>query len=464
MQISGNQEKSAGFAYKILRIFTVIYPSEALTAFLLMLNIFLILTAYSILKPVRKALILTGKTPEIEAYLFGAMAIVLIFVIKLFSYLSTKVPRQLLITWVTLFFISNLVLFFVLHLLGTPIGTLSVIFYIWVGIYNVFLVAQFWGFANDIYTEEGGKRLFVLIMLGQNFGALVGAKMTSLLVKPGGPFSPYQLLLITGVILGICIVLTFIIHRREVKRTEHKETNRLTEKETGIKIREKPLPRGGGFRLVFKSRYLLFVALVILVLNYVNTTGEYIRSNVWVRAAEQATLNAEIEASEEAEAEFLTKLEADFTFIVNLLAFLIQLFLVSRIFKWFGVRGALLFLPFIALGGYFVIALGASFVIVKWAKALENSTDYSLMNTTRGALFLVTSREAKYKAKAAIDTFFVRTGDVLHSLAVFIGTTFLAFSIERFAQLNVVMALVWIILCFLTIREHKKLSAKRTDY
>ena len=83
------------------------------------------------------------------------------------------------------------------------------------------------------------------------------------------------------------------------------------------------------------------------------------------------------------------------------------------------------------------------------------------MNTTRGALFLITSREAKYKAKAAIDTFFVRTGDVLHSLTVFIGTTYLALSIEKFARINVVMAVVWIALCLFTIREHKKMTAER---
>lgn len=462
MNKSGSEKIPLGIGHRILQLFTVVYPGEALTVFLLMLNIFLILTAYSILKPVRKALILTGKTPEIEAYLYGAMAVVLIFVIKLFSYLSSKVPRQLLITWVTLFFISNLALFFILHLLGTPIGTLSVIFYIWVGIYNVFLIAQFWGFANDIYTEEAGKRLFVLIMLGQNLGALLGAKMTSLLVRPGGPFSPYQLMLFTGFILFVCIILTFIIHKREIKRTENKNLNRAPDKETK-KIEEKPLPKGGGFRIIFKSRYLILIAFVILALNYVNTTGEFIRSNVWYRTAEQAKVTGKIEISEDAKAEFLTKLEADFTFIVNLLALLIQLFLVSRIFKWFGVRGALLFLPFIALGGYFIIALGASFAIVKWAKALENSTDYSLMNTTRGALFLITSREAKYKAKAAIDTFFVRTGDVLHSLTVFIGTTFLALSIEKFARINVVVAVIWIILCLFTMREHRKISAKRQN-
>jgi len=323
------------------------------------------------------------------------------------------------------------------------------------------LVAQFWGFANDLYTEEAGKRLFPMIMIGQNFGALTGSLITVFLVRPLGA---YQMMLVTGGILGICVGLTFVIHRREIKRRDSKEAKVITENESRKKEQEKPLEKGGGFRLVFKSKYLLYIALLIMMLNLVNTTGEYIRKNVFDRTADEAVKETPAVDIEEAKTQFLAKLEAEFNSIVNILALLIQLFLVSRIFKWFGVRGALLFLPFIALGGYFFMAFGVSLVVVRWAKALENSTDYSLMNTVRAALFLTTSRQEKYKAKAAIDTFFVRAGDVLTGIIVFLGTTYFAFNVERFAKFNVVVAVIWIILCFLIIREHKKLSEKRTEY
>ena len=145
----------------------------------------------------------------------------------------------------------------------------------------------------------------------------------------------------------------------------------------------------------------------------------------------------------------------------NLIAMFIQLFVVSRIFKWFGVRSAIFVLPLIAIGGYFFIALGASFLLVFWVKALENGTDYSLMNTTRHSLFLITSREEKYKAQAATKTFFHRSGDVLSALLVFFGTTYLALRIENFAMVNVVLVLIWIVLGVLISREHKKLSAQR---
>ena len=454
-------EKAPGIFHKFLRLFTVVHPGEVLTVLLLAFNIFLIGGAYSILKPVRKGLILTRHSAEQETYLYAVVAVLLIFVVKIFSYLSTKVPRHKLIASVTLFFISNLILFYLLREAGISLSILGVVFWIWLSIFNVFIIAQFWAFSNDVYTEEAGKRLFPIVMFGQNMGFYLGAQSTSFLVKPRGPFTPFQLMILGAVILFICIILTLIVHNRERKKIQNTAAEQIEGKKRSEKVMEKPLKKGGGFRIIFQSKYLLLVAFVILALNYVNTTGEYMKSDVWKRAAAEAVENGKIQNTDEARMAFITKTESDFTSLVNLLAWLIQLFLVSRIFKWFGVRGAMLFLPFIAFGGYFFIGLGATFAVVKWAKVAENSTDYSLMNTVKQALFLVTSREAKYKAKAAIDTFFVRTGDVLVALTIFIGTTYFAFRLESFARINIVVAVIWIILSFLTIREHKRLSANK---
>ena len=429
---------------------------------LLALNIFLIGGAYSVLKPVRSGLILTKYSAEEESYLYAVVAVLLVFVVKIFSYLSSKIPRQKLIANVTLFFVSNLVLFYILSEVGTSLSILGIVFWVWLTIFNVFIIAQFWAFSNDIYTEEAGKRLFPIVMFGQNMGMYLGAQSTSLLVKPDGPLRPFQLMVLAGIILLVCIALTLMVHRREVKRIKGRTADQNLKKAPSKKVKEEPLKKGGGFKVVFKSRYLLLIAFVILTLNYVNTTGQYMKSDVWKQAANQAVETGKIEDTDAARLQYITKTESDFNSLVNLFTWLIQLFLVSRIFKWFGVRGAMLFLPFIALGGYFFIGLGATFAVVKWVKVAENSTDYSLMNTVKQALFLITTREAKYKAKAAIDTFFVRAGDVLVFLTIFIGTTFLSLGLESFARINVVVAVIWIILSFITVREHKRLSAQQT--
>lgn len=439
-------EKSPGLIHRILRLFTVIHPGEALTAFLLMFNVFLLFTAYYIIKPVREALILGGMGAEIKSYLSATIAVLLIFVVRAFSSIASRVPRQKLITWVTLFFISNLVIFYALSFSGIDLGTMGILFFIWVGIFNVMVVAQFWGFANDIYTPEAGKRLFPLVAFGATFGAFFGSTIIERLVEPVGL---YPMMLVAGCVLVICIVLTWIIHNREVRNAT------LSDKKPE---KEKPLEKGGGFQLLLKKRYLMYIALLVLLLNFINTNGEYILGNLVEQKAAQAVELGTTTLSKEA---FIGNFYAGFMKYFNLVAMFIQLFIVSRIFKWFGVRIALLFLPLIALGGYFLITLGASLMLVHWVKVVENGTDYSLMNTTRHSLFLITSREEKYKAKAATDTFFQRAGDVFSALLVFLGTTYFAFKTEGFAGFNLVLVVIMFYICFLIMKEHKKLSAAR---
>jgi AAA family ATP:ADP antiporter len=399
-------------------------------------------------------LILSGKGAEIKSYLSAAIAVLLIFVVKAFSGIASRFPRQKLVAWVTLFFISNLVIFYGLSFSGIELGTMGLIFFIWVGIFNVMVVAQFWGFANDIYTPEAGKRLFPMVAFGATFGAFSGSAIAEWLVEPVGL---YQMMLVAGGVLGICILLTWIIHTREVKKTESTIASpEQVENQAQIE-KEKPLEKGGGFQLLFKKRYLLYIALLVLLLNFINTNGEYILGDYVERTGKEAVEMGTTTLTLE---EFIGKFYAGFMKYFNLVAMLIQLFLVSRIFKWFGVRIALLFLPFLALGGYFLIALGASLMLVHWVKVAENGTDYSLMNTTRHSLFLVTSREEKYKAKAATDTFFHRAGDVLSALIVFLGTSYFAFKTEGFAAFNLILVVLMLFICFLIMKEHKKLSAR----
>ena len=451
-----SRKESSGFIYKILRAFTIIHPGEASTAFLLIINIFLILVAYYIIKPVREALILAGKGAEWKSYLSAAIAVLLIFVVKAFSSIASRFPRQKLISWVTLFFISNLIIFYLLSFTGISLGTMGILFFIWMGVFNVMVVAQFWGFANDIYSEKAGKRLFPLVAFGATFGAFSGSTIANWLVEPLGL---YQMMLVAGGVLGICILLTLIIHHKELKRSgERRDKTGLTEgpKE---KEKEKPLVKGGGFELVFKKKYLLYIAFFVLLLNFVNTNGEYILGKIVENAAKEAVAAGTAGGMDVKE--FIGKFMAGFMRDFNLVSMFIQLFIVSRIFKWFGVRLALFFLPVIAMGGYFFVALGASLMLVRWVKVMENGTDYSLMNTTRHALFLITSREEKYKAKAATDTFFHRAGDVLSAAIVFLGTGYLAFNTEKFAMFNVALILIWIALGVLIFREHKRISFER---
>jgi len=442
------------FSFRFLRLFADIRPGEVITALLLALNIYLILAAYYIIKIVRDSSILSEWGPETKSYLYAVISVLLIFVIKAFSSLASRVPRQTLITWVTLFFISNIIVFSVLNLFGIPFSTISIILFIWASIFNVMVIAQFWAFANDIYRHDAGERIFPIIAFGATFGGFSGSYIFK---KLEGMMGLYQMMLVSAVILGICIFLTLIIHRRETRIEKERQLETSKKQAPEEIISEKPLEKGGGFRLIFKSRYLIYIALFILLLNFINTNGGYILDRVVKNKALEAIQSGT--AGGLSEEQVIGSFYADFQLIMNLLAMFIQLFLVSRIFKWLGVRGALFFLPFISLGGYFMIGLGASLMLVKWTKALENSTDYSLMNTTKHAFYLITSREEKYKAKAATDTFFVRAGDVMHSLIVLLWARLIL--VENFARFNVVMAGIWILLGVFIAKEYKRLSLNK---
>jgi AAA family ATP:ADP antiporter len=433
---------------RVLSLFTDIRPEETTTALLLTFNIFCLLSGYYILKAVREGMILSKFPAELTSYIQAAQAFLLIFVAKIFSRMASRVPRNILIARVTLFFISNLVIFYVIHIAGLAGKGMGIVFFAWVGIFNVTIIAQFWAFANDIYRLEAGKRLFPLIAFGATFGGFFGSQLTDWLKASR---SVYEMMLVAAAILGFCIALTFIIHRREVRapaRAAAVSNAQGPEKAEA----EKPVEPGGAFRLIWKNRYLLAIAVFVLLLNFINANGEYILRKVVQKAAAAAGGGSS--------AASITNIYAQFNMIMNLWAMFVQLFIVSRVFKWFGVRVAMFFLPVIALGGYAAISLGASFGLVKWVKALENGSDYSIMNTSRHALFLITTRREKYKAKAAIDTFFHRSGDAFAALLVFLGTVPLAFRVETFALINVAAVAVWIAIGAVIFRLHKKMERR----
>jgi AAA family ATP:ADP antiporter len=467
---------------RFLGLFADVQPGEGTNIVLMFANIFLILSAYYVLKVVREGLTIGGVQlfgmggAEIKAYLPALMALLLLGVVPAYGALASRVSRVRLLNTTTLFVMVTLVLFW---LWGSAVGVGTAIglsFYVYLGIVNVFLIAQFWSFANDIYSEPQGKRLFAIIALGQSLGAVLGPKIAAY-----GADRIFLLLVVSAGIFGVCLFLYNVVNRRDLARASFAEAGAAS-------AAQEPLQKGGGFQLVFQNRYLLLIALMILITNVVNTTGEYILSHAAKSHAEEQVpaLDAELTRQAQAEAEqavskgkasgleealatasarklrgarseVIGRFYGDFFFWVNLAGLIIQMFFVSRIFKYFGVRAALFVLPVISFGGYAAIGLLGGLAVLRLAKTAENATDYSLQNTVKQALFLPTSREAKYKAKAAIDTFFVRFGDAASAAVVAVGLHLLHFGPRSFAFVNVALVLVWILLNVGIAREHRKM-------
>jgi AAA family ATP:ADP antiporter len=433
--------KPPGFLDRVLGVFTEVRPGESLTALLLMLNMFFLLAAYYLLKTIREPLILNARGgAEVKSYAAAATAGLLMLLVPAYSAIAARVSRVKLLNGVTLFFIGCLLVFFGLNQAGVPIG---VPFFIWVGIFSLMAIAQLWAFATDVYTVRQGKRLFAIVGFGASLGAIVGSFATGQLVKVYGP---YPFMLGAAALLALCLVLTNAVNTREKKgRGSAKPSN--------------PSGERSGFTLVFTNRYLLLIALLMLVYNLVNTTGEYILGKTVLSLYERA--HGAAAAGGLDESKVIGEFYGNFFTLVNILAGLFQAFVVSRILKYFGVRVALFILPAVALIGYTGMAFIPLLAFIRTAKLAENSIDYSLQNTTKNALYLPTSREAKYKAKQANDAFFVRFGDVLSAGLVFAGTRWLSFGSRQFALVNVALIGVWLFLAYLIGRQFDRLSVRR---
>jgi AAA family ATP:ADP antiporter len=431
-------ERPKNRAEKLLSYFADVRAGEGWSALLLMVNVFLLLFAYYLLKTVREALILTEGGAYVKAYSSAGQAALLIALVPLYGFVGAKVVRIKLIVSMMLFFVTNLAIFYFAGVNGIAEG---VVFYIWVGIFNVFAVSQIWAFANDIYTEAQGKRLFPMIGVGSSLGAWLGAqgaeRMVTLLHT-----TPYQLQLIAAAILLICCALLVSVNRIAA-------ANSIPEM---AKHAEQKLAGENGFALIFRSRYLIWIAALTVILNVVNSTGEFMLGNL---VSNQA--HALHPGNVAAQKQYIGSFYGSFFGNVNLLGFLLQTFAVSRLFPLIGVRGAMYILPTISLMSYSLMGLVPILGIVRWTKTVENATDYSIQNTVRQALFLPTSREAKYKAKAAIDTFFMRFGDVLQAGIVRMGAQ-IDLAITGYAWLNVGLVLIWLYAVSRLSREHRRMG------
>lgn len=432
--------RAPGLLDRLLRVFSDVRPGESGTVLLMLLNLFLLFFGYYVMKVVRDTVIVASGGATAKAYSSAGQALVLMGFIPLYSWFASRVNRIKLIVGVMLFFIGTLEVF-ALGFARSASG-IAVAFFIWLGIYNVAIPAQFWSFANDLYRRDAGERLFPVIAIGATAGAPLGSELAALLFKARvGLFSMLQ---IAAAILLVTVVLFAIVQRRESRRPGQ------------VKVAQAPIGSGQGFSLVFASRYLRLIALLLVLLNVVNTNGNFILDSAFARAATAAAA-ADASVSKQ---DVLGGLYGQFYFYQNLVAVLLQALLVSRIVKHLGMAGVLLTLPLVAFGGYGLIALGAGLSVVRWVKITENATDYSVMNTGRQLLWLPTRREEKYKAKQTVDTFFVRTGDVISALLVAAGVAWLGLQPPGFALLNLVLVVAWLAVAVVVLRENRRVAAQ----
>ena len=402
---------------RCLGLFAALEPGEGRCVAFCSVYAFLLLVCLYVLKTLREPLLLTTGTAELKSYAYATVAAVLLALVPLYGIAFRRIEKSWLIRGVTLFFVSNLAGFYFAGRAGLDIGF---VYYVWVGIFGVTM-------ATDLFNVASGQRVFPAIMLGATLGGLVGpAFVPSLFASLG----PWTLLLIGMGLLSATLPFVCLTRRSVPEASSSREVRR-----------EQPIVGPfGGLALVLRDRYLLLLAVLVVLLNCVSTTGEFLLTELVLRSTEEQ-LAADPELDRGA---LIAAFYAKFYVAVNGLAVATQLLLAARLFRSIGVQGVVLLLPAIALIGYGLAAFLPIFAILRAVKVIENAVDYSVMNTARQALFLPLPTAAKYEAKVAIDAFCWRFGDLVQAGIVFVGLNWLHLQYQHFAGVNIALVIVWL--------------------
>lgn len=408
-------------------------PGEGVTALLAMLYFFCLLAGYFVLRPVRESLGLTGGADRLPLLFTGSL-IAMVVLTPLFAWLVTRNPRRVFIPAVYFISIVCLGLFWTaFQFASTEKETaLAYAFYVFVSVFNLFVVSVFWGFMADIWTLEQAKRLFGFIGAAGTLGAIVGGQMTRSLVSVVGTVN---MLLVSIAFIAaalVCIFALLRVHKIDVRP----------------QAAEPAAPDvWRGLRLVAGQPYLRSVAAYVFLHGLVGT---------YLYMQQGQIVEATIATRDER-----TALFALIDMCTNTLTLFIQLFLTSRLIRWFGVTFALVSQPVIAFFGWIVLAV-AMFQSARLASAgfspgglvpelavlvglqvLLRASNYATVRPAREALFTVVEREVKYKSKSFIDTFVYRFGDGVGAWT-FLGLRTLGTGLPVIAVAVVPLAAIWV--------------------
>lgn len=395
---------------------------------------YLILCAYYIIRPIRSEMAIANGVVNIP-WLMVMTFMVLIAITPVFGWVTTRFRTQQFLAYCTLFFASHLVIFYFLFDVETRGIWVTRAFFVWVNVFNMFIVSLFWSFMNDVYSREQASRLFAFIAAGGTAGAISGPIITTFLVTQVG-LAP--LLLISSFLLCSSVLTVNWLTKW---RNDEFSSEAITHT---VKNRALKGSVWGGITLILRNPYLLGICLLIAL---------YAISITFIEI-QQATL---IERNY-SDPELRTRLFSSVDLAANVLALLLQLFVTAHMIQKWGFRATLLFVPLgITIGFGVMTALPILGVMVA-VEVFRRSGDYAIMKPTREMLFSVVSREEKYKAKNFIDTTILRGGNMASAFA-FSGVRALGVGAVGIAGISVFLGLAWCAVAFLLGSEYQRRRA-----
>jgi ATP:ADP antiporter, AAA family len=408
----------------------VVEPEELQPLLAAFATLFCMFASYTILRPIRDTMGITSGVEKLP-YLFWGTFIAMLALQPIYGWLTSRFRRPVFLPWVYAFFTANLLAFYLWFNLQQDHTWIARTYYIWVSVFNFFIVAVFWSLMADVFTREQAGRMFGFIAAGASTGGLVGPLVASRLAVPLGTIN---LLLISAALLASSLFFM----RRVLNWHRHFGA--------GARGADVDTPLGGhilaAFHQVIRSPYLLGIALFVIFLSWVST----------FLYLEQQAFVAKVFATRDERTRFFS----DVDFWVQTFSLITQLFIVGRLFKWIGHRALLVSVPLIMTLGYAVFALTPTFAVLVGVFAVRRVGEYGITRPCRDSLYTVCTREEKYKAKSLIDTFIYRGGDATSASAYQLITGTLGFGPAGVGWVGAGISAAWVMLALALGKSHER--------
>ena len=372
---------------------------------------FFLLGGYFMLRPIRGTV--AANNSEILHWLYTGTFLTMLAIVPVYGFLVSRFRRGQFIPAIYLFFLFNLVLFIIgFRDDDTPLW-MQRTFYIWLSVFNLFVVSIFWSFMADIFRPGQAQRLFGFIMAGGSLGAMAGSWITTVLVLTLGS---RNMMMAAAACLLVATVLAVILGRY-TKRQHHDRPTEVI----GGSIWE-------GAVHVFRSEYLLYACLLMLLHNLTST---FLYNGLAVLVNEQI-------AGFDERTHFFGIIDL----VVQGIAFVFQFLVTSRLVTSLGMPRTLVMIPMMLAGGFIILGSAMGLVLFAAMQVAQRSMNYGVLGPTKEMLFTVVDRETKYKSKNFIDTVVYRGSDVTASW-IFKGLTSAGLSLSQISWFYLPVMGLW---------------------
>ena len=421
---------------KLINLLTRMKPNEIRATLLSFAFVFLLMTAYFILRPVRDAMSSDWSDTELS-WLWTSTFFFSFLAVSLYGEIISRINFNHVVPGVYVFFSITFFAFNFLSLILIDPDIINKIFYVWLSVFSLFHVSVFWSFISNIFSKEQAPRLFGFIASGASIGAILGPSVPILFANQVGTMN---LLVIAGIILLIPVPLISWLEKIQFSELENHKIDLDEPKNT---IKKDFL---SGFSSLIKNPYLISISLFILF---------YVVMNTFIYFELRKLL---IEFDRDAR----TQIWASIDLIVNVLAIVTAIFLTGRITTRFGMSATLALIPVLMVLGWIVVAISTILLFLVGLQIIRRAGNYAITKPGREMLFTLVDNEARYKVKPVIDIVVYRGGDMLTAWFYTFLTATLGLGLSGVSIIATIIASFWALTGLYLGRRYKIQNISKT--